>query len=235
MSGSLLMSSPGRSWVRVLDIERDDQWHETDVGLILQAAGYPLSRGRFMVFDEDGAPYLLDGIAARAAPARALPTAALNTAVGTVRLALNSGIGKKMQLTWRLTDGAPQSLDYLGASLVVVSTWTRPCVVCTQQLALLSDVTVGSRVEIIAIGVDETEATALEVAKDYRRLRPLVGSSALMKDLSAQVVPQTFILDSDHVLRQVIVGQLTWDALVRALTAASKSRLALRDGDVALS
>jgi hypothetical protein len=140
-----------------------------------------------------------------------------------------------MQLTWRLPDGAPQSLDYLGASLVVVSTWTRPCVVCTQQLALLSDVTVGSRVEIIAIGVDETETSALEVAKDYRRLRPLVADSSVMKDMSAQVVPQTFILDSDHVLRQIIVGQLSWDVLVRALTAASKSRLALRDGDVALS
>jgi hypothetical protein len=235
VSGGLLMSSPGRSWVRVLDIERDDRWHEADVGRILQAAGYALSRGRFLVFDEDGAPYVLDGRAARAAPARVLPAAAPNTVVGTVRIAQNAGVGKKMQLAWRLADGAPQSLDYFGASLVVVSTWTRPCVVCTQQLALLSDVTVGSRVEIIALGVDETEASALEVAKDHRRLRTLVGSSSVLKDMSAQVVPQTFILDSDHVLRQVIVGQLSWDVLVRALTAASKSRLALRDGDVALS
>jgi hypothetical protein len=188
-----------------------------------------------MVFDEDGAPYLLDGTAARAAPARALPTVALNATVGTVRVAQNAALGRKMQLTWRLTDGAPQSLDYLGASLVVISTWTRPCVLCTQQLALLSDVTVGTRVEIIALGVDETEASALEVAKDYRRLRPLVGSSDVLKDLSPGLLPRTFILDSDHVVRQVIFGPLTWDALVRALTAASKSRLALRDGDVALS
>ncbi|MDP9251943.1 MAG: hypothetical protein M3O80_02965 [Chloroflexota bacterium] len=235
MSAGLLMSSPGRSWVRVLDIDHDDSWHEAEVGRILQAAGYALSRGRFMVFDEDGAPYLLDGQAARAAPARPLPAAALNTAVGTVRVAQNAGLGKKMQLTWRLSDGAPQSLDYFGASLVVVSTWTRPCVVCTQQLALLSDVTVGSRVEIIALGVDETEASALEVAKDYRRLRPLVGSTSVLKDISPGLLPQTFILDSDHIVRQVIFGPLTWDALVRALTAASKSRLALRDGDVALS
>ena len=120
-------------------------------------------------------------------------------------------------------------------TLVVVSTWNRPCVVCTQQLALISDVTVGSRVEIVAIGVDETEASALDVAKDYRRLRPLVGSSSVLKDISPDLLPQTFVLDSDHVVRQVIFGPLTWDVLVRALTAASKSRLALRDGDVALS
>jgi hypothetical protein len=99
----------------------------------------------------------------------------------------------------------------------------------------MSDVTVGSRVEIIAIGVDETEASALDAAKDSRRLRPLIGSSSVLKDISPGLLPQTFVLDSDHVVRQVIFGPLTWDVLVRALTAASKSRLALRDGDVALS
>ena len=236
MSSTILMSSPGRTWVRVLDIDHDDQWHETDVGRLLQAAGYALSRGRFLVFDEDGAPYVLDGMAARAARARAQGAAnSLNKAVGTVRVARNATLGRKMELAWRMSDGAPQSLDYFGASLVVVSTWTRPCVVCTQQLALLSDVTISSRVEIIALGVDETEASALDVAKDYRRLRPLVGSASVLKDISPGLLPQTFILDSDHIVRQVIFGPLTWDALVRALTAASKSRLALRDGDVALS
>jgi hypothetical protein len=236
MSARTLMSSPGRSWVRVLDIDRDDQWHETDVGRILQAAGYALSRGRFLVFDEDGAPYVLDGAAARAAPARPTPAAnSLNAVAGTVRAARNAVVGKKMELVWRMPDGAPQSLDYLGASLVVVSLWTRPCVVCTQQLGLVSDVTIGTRVEIIAIGVDESEASALEVAKDYRRLRPLVGDRTVLKDMSPGLLPQTFVLDSDHVVRQVFFGPLSWDGLVRALTAASKSRLALRDGDVALS
>jgi hypothetical protein len=236
MSGAILMFSPGRTWVRVLDIDHDDHWHETDVGQLLQAAGYALSGGRFLVFDEDGAPYLLDGVAARAAPARTVQSgASLNATVGTIQAARNASVGQKMQLVWRLPDGAPQSLDYFGASLVVVSTWTRPCVVCTQQLALLSDVTVGSRVEIIALGVDETESSALEVAKDHRRLRPLVGTSTVLKDLTPSHLPQTFVLDSDHIVRQVIFGPLTWDALVRALTAASKSRLALRDGDVALS
>jgi hypothetical protein len=236
MSGAILMSSPGRTWVRVLDIDHDDRWHETDVGRLLQASGYALSRGRFLVFDEDGAPYVLDGISARAAPARVQAVAdSLNSAVGTVRVARNAAVGRKMELAWRMTDGAPQSLDYLGGRLVVVSTWTRSCVVCTQQLALLSDVTVGSRVEIIALGVDETEASALDVARDHRRLRPLVGSAAVLNDLSPGHLPQTFVLDSDHIVRQVIFGPLTWDGLVRALTAASKSRLALRDGDVALS
>ena len=236
MSGTILMSSPGRTWIRVLDIDHDDHWHETDVGRLLQAAGYALSRSRFLVFDEDGAPYVLDGVAARAAPARTVPSAASpNATVGTIQAARNAAVGQKMQLTWRLPDGAPQSLDYFGGTLVVVSTWKRPCVVCTQQLALISDVTVGSRVEIIAIGVDETEASALDAAKDYRRLRPLVGTSSALKDISPGLLPQTFVLDSDHVVRQVIFGPLTWDVLVRALTAASKSRLALRDGDVALS
>lgn len=238
MSAGLLMSSPGRSWVRILDMDHDVQWHETAVGRILQAAGYALSRGRFLVFDEDGAPYVLDGNAARAAPARAVPASdSPNAAAGTVRVARNAALGRRMELSWRMNDGAPQSLDYFGSSLVVVATWTRACVVCTQQLALLTDVTIGarSRVEIIAIGVDETEASALEVAKDYRRLRPLVGSSTVLKDISPGLLPQVFVLDSDHVVRQVIFGPLTWDALVRALTAASKSRLALRDGDVALS
>ncbi|HEY6203268.1 MAG TPA: hypothetical protein VI056_09505 [Candidatus Limnocylindria bacterium] len=236
MSGAILVATPGRTWVRVLDIEHDDEWHEADVGRLLQTAGYALSRGRFLVFDEDGTPYVLDGIAARAAPARPQVTAtSVNTAVGTIRVARNASVGRKMELAWRMKDGAPQSLDYLGASLVLVSTWTRPCVVCTQQLALLSDVTVGSRIEIIAIGVDETEASALDVAKDYRRLRPLIGSTSVLKDISPGLLPQTFVLDSDHIVRQVIFGPVTWDDLVRALTAASKSRLALRDGDVALS
>jgi hypothetical protein len=236
MSAGTLMSSPGRSWVRVLDIAHDDKWHETEVGRILQAAGYALSRGRFLVFDDDGAPYLLDGVAARAAPARTLaPGDSPNAVAGTVREARNAVVGKTMVLAWRLTDGTPQSLDYFGGSLVLVSTWTRPCIVCTQQLALLSDVTIRSRVEIIALGVDETEGSALEVAKDYRRLRSLVGSRDVLKDLSPGLLPQTFVLDSDHVVRQVFFGPISWDALVRALTAASKSRLALRDGDVALS
>jgi len=152
-----------------------------------------------------------------------------------VQEARNAAVGKKMILTWRMTDGAPQSLDYFGGSLVVVSTWTRSCVMCTQQLGLISDVAVGRRFEIIAVGVDETEASALEVAKDYRRVRPLVGSRAVLQDISPGLMPQTFILDSDHIVRQVVHGPLTWDGLVRALTAASKSRLALRDGDVALS
>lgn len=228
MSAGTLMLSPGRSWVRVLDIAHDDTWHETDVGRILQSAGYTLSRGRFLVFDEDGAPYVLDGVAARAAPARTAPSDSPNAVAGTVRTARNAVVGRTMVLEWRLTDGTPQSLDYFGGSLVVVSLWTKPCIVCTQQLALLSDVTVAnrSRVEIIAVGVDETEASALEVAKDYRRLRPLVGSRDALKDISPGLLPQTFILDSDRVVRQVIFGPLSWDALVRALTAASKSRLA---------
>jgi hypothetical protein len=238
LSAGMLMTSPGRSWVRILDIQRDDRWYETDVGRILQPAGYPLSRGRFLVFDDDGAPYLLDGVAARAAPARTpAPADSPNAVAGTIRTARNAVVGQKMVLAWRLTDGTPQTLEYFGGSLVVVSLWTRPCIVCTQQLALLSDVTSGnrSRVEIIAVGVDETEASALEVAKEHRRLRPLIGSRDVLKDLSPGLLPQTFILDSDHVVRQVFFGPYSWDALVRALTAASKSRLALRDGDVALS
>ena len=236
MSAKILMSSPGRSWVRVLDIDSDDQWHEAEVGKILQAAGYALARGRFLVFDEEGAPYVLDGVAARAAPARAVATnSSPNAATGTVRVARNGVVGRKMELAWRMTDGAPQSLDYFAGSLVVVTTWTRVCVVCTQQLGLLSDVAIGKRLEIIAVGVDESEASALEVTKDHRRVRPLVGSRAVLSDIGVDVIPQTFILDSDHIVRQVITGPLSWDGLMRALTAASKSRLALRDGDVALS
>lgn len=236
MSARTLLSSPGRTWVRVLDIDHDAQWHDTDVGRILQTAGYSLSRGRFLVFDEEGAPYVLDGVSARAAPARALSAASSpNAAIGTVRVARNGTLGRKMELAWRMPDGAPQSLDYFGGSLVVITLWKRACVVCTQQLGLLSDVTVGRRVEIIAIGIDETEASALDAAKDFRRLRPLVGSSDVLKDIGANLLPQTWILDSDHVVRQMIFGTLTWDALVRALTAASKSRLALRDRDVTLS
>ena len=236
VSGRIVLTSPHRTWVRVFDLDRDAEWHDTEVGRVLNETGYALARGRFLVFDEDGAPYVLDGVAARAAPARTVPSAASpNATVGTIQAARNATVGQKMQLSWRLPDGAPQSLDYFGGTLVVVSTWNRPCVVCTQQLALISDVTVGSRVEIVAIGVDETEASALDVAKDYRRLRPLVGSTSVLKDISPGLLPQTFVLDSDHVVRQVIFGPLTWDVLVRALTAASKSRLALRDGDVALS
>jgi hypothetical protein len=236
VSGRIVMTSPHRTWVRVFDLDRDAEWHDTEVGRILNETGYALARGRFLVFDEDGAPFVLDGVAARAAPARTVPSAASpNATVGTIQAARNATVGQKMQLAWRLPDGAPQSLDYFGGTLVVVSTWKRACVVCTQQLALMSDVTVGSRVEIVAIGVDETEASALDAAKDYRRLRPLVGSTDVLKDISPGLLPQTFVLDSDHVVRQVIFGPLTWDVLVRALTAASKSRLALRDGDVALS
>jgi hypothetical protein len=236
MSARIVMASPGRTWVRTFDLDRDDRWHETDVGRILQTTAYALSRGRFLVFDEDGAPYLLDGAAARAAPSRAVvDTTNPNAAAGTVRVARNGVVGSKMELTWRMADGSPQSLDYFGGSLVVVTLWTRSCIVCTQQLGLLSDVASGSRVEIIAIGVDETAASALDVAKDYRRLRPLVATSDVLKDVGPNVIPQTFVLDSDHVVRQVITGVLTWDALVRALVAASKARLALRDRDVALS
>jgi hypothetical protein len=236
VSGRIVLTSPHRTWVRVFDLDRDAEWHDTEVGRVLNETGYALARGRFLVFDDDGAPYVLDGVAARAAPARTAPSAASpNATVGTIQTARNATVGQKMQLAWRLPDGAPQSLDYFGGTLAVISTWTRPCVVCTQQLALISDVTVGSRVEIIAIGVDETEASALDVAKDLRRLRPLVGSTTVLKDISPGLLPQTFILDSDHVVRQVFFGPVTWDALVRALTAASKSRLALRDGDVALS
>ena len=236
MSAGMLIASPGRTWIRVLDIDRDDQWHDTDVGRILQTAGYALSHGRFLLFDEDGVPYVLDGVSARAAPARVVVAAsAPNMATGTVRVARNGTLGKKMELAWRMSDGAPQSLDYFGGSLVVITLWKRACVVCTQQLGLMSDATIGARVEIIAIGIDETEASALDAAKDFRRLRPLVGSSDVLKDIGANLLPQTWVLDSDHVVRQVIFGTLTWDALVRALTAASKSRLAFRDRDVALS
>ena len=236
MSAKILMSSLGRTWVRVLDIDRDDQWHEADVGQILQASGYSLSGGRFLVFDPDGAPYVLNGVSARAAPPRAVAASdSPNAIAGSVQEARNAAVGKKMILTWRMTDGAPRSLDYFGGSLVVVSTWTRSCVMCTQQLGLISDVAIGRRFEIIAVGVDESEASALEVMKDYRRVRPLVGSRAVLQDISPGLMPQTFILDSDHIVRQVIHGPLTWDGLVRALTAASKSRLALRDRDVALS
>jgi hypothetical protein len=111
--------------------------------------------------------------------------------------------------------------------MVVVSLWTRACVMCTQQLGLISDVTAPSpRIEIIAIGVDEPHDSALDAAKDFPRLRPLVGTRTALQEVGVDVLPQTFILDSDHIVRSVIVGPLTWDGLVRALTAASKSRLA---------
>jgi hypothetical protein len=227
MSARIVLESPGRTWVRLFAVDRDDRWHETDVGRILQTVGYALSRGRFLVFDEDGAPLVLDGAAARAAPARAALANETNAVVGTVRDARNAAVGKKMVLTWQMPDGAPQSLDYSAGRLVVVSLWTRVCIVCTQQLGLLSDVTVlNPRVEIIAIGVDESEPSALDAAKDHRRLRPLVGSRDTLNDIGVDQLPQTFVLDSDHIVRSVIVGPLSWDALVRALTAASKSRLA---------
>ena len=236
MSARIVLESPGRTWVRLFDVDRDDRWHEAEVGTVLQTVGYALSRGRFLVFDVEGAPYALDGIAARAAPARvAAASKDPNGIAGTVQSARNAIVGKKMDLVWRMPDGAPQSLDYYAGSLVVVSFWTRACVTCTQQLGLIADVAVGRRLELIAVGVDESEASALEVAKDYRRLRPLVGSRAALKDIGVDLLPQTFILDSDHVVREVFVGPLSWDGLMRALTAASKSRLALRDRDVALS
>jgi peroxiredoxin len=238
MSGKLLMSSPGRTWVRLLDIDRDDRWHEAEVGVLLQTFGYALSRGRFLVFDEEGAPYVLDGAAARAAPSRTLPDATSpNATVGTIREARGASVGSKMHLAWRMPDGAPGSLDYFAGSLVVITPWTRSCSVCTEQLGILSDVANGtrSRVEIFGIGIDESEASALDAAKDYRRLRPLIASSAALKELGLGVVPETFVLDSDHIVRSRIVGPLSWEALVRALSAASKSRLAFRDGDVALS
>lgn len=236
-SARTLMSSPGRTWVRVLDVDRDVEWHATEVGRVLRTEGYALSRARFLVFDEDGAPYVLDGAAARAAPARPALSATVNAVAGTVRVARNAVVGRKMELVWRMPDGAPQSLEYLGASLVVVALWKRACAVCTQGLGVISDVANGTRtrIEIIAVGVDETESAAVEVARDYRQLRPLVGSRTVLMDLAPDLLPQTIILDSDHVVREVIVGELTWEALVRALTAASKSRLALRDRDVALS
>lgn len=227
MSARIVLESPGRTWVRLFAVDRDDRWHETDVGRVLQTVGYALSRGRFLVFDQDGAPLVLDGGAARAAPARAALATETNAVVGSVRSARNAAVGKKMVLTWQMPDGAPQSLDYVAGRLVVVSLWTRACIVCTQQLGLLSDVTVlNPRLEIIAIGVDESEPSALEAAKDHRRLRPLVGSRDALKDIAVDPLPQTFVLDSDHIVRSVIVGPLTWDGLVRALTAASKSRLA---------
>ena len=228
MSARLVLDSPGRTWVRLFDVDRDSRWHETEVGRVLQTVGYALSRGRFLVFDEDGTPYILDAVAARAAPARAFASPDQKNAIaGTVRTARNAVVGKKMQLAWQLPDGAPQSLDHLAGRLVVVSLWTRSCVVCVQQLGLLSDVTVlNPRVEIIALGVDESEPSALEAAKDFSRLRPLIGTRDALQEIGVDTLPQTFVLDSDHIVRSVIVGPLSWDALVRALTAASKSRLA---------
>jgi len=40
------------------------------------------------------------------------------------------------------------------------------------------------------VGVDETEASALEVAKDFRRLRPLIGSRDTLKDLRLAFFPR---------------------------------------------
>ena len=83
----------------------------------------------------------------------------------------------------------------------------------------------------------ELTITLAAPSSDPASARPtrIVGSSDVLRDIGANLLPQTWVLDSDHVVRQVIFGTLTWDALVRALTAASKSRLALGDRDVALS
>ena len=118
------MSSPGRSWVRVLDIDSDDKWHEAEVGQILQAAGYALSRRPVPRLRRRWR-------AVRARRRRGASRARARDRRVAIRLtrsparcsaARNAAVGKKMVLTWRMTDGAPQSLDYFGGSL----SWSRP-------------------------------------------------------------------------------------------------------------
>ena len=43
------------------------------------------------------------------------------SSAGTVSAARNAAVGKKMVLTWRMTDGAPRSLDYFAGSLIVTA------------------------------------------------------------------------------------------------------------------
>lgn len=113
--------------------------------------------------------------------------------------------------------GRDFDLAMLRGRVVVVNfwaSWCTPCIAEMPSIQRLADALAGSRASVIGVNVGEGELRAKAVSERLGIRFPVLidKDSAAFERWGAQVLPTTYVLDGEGVVRFLGLGPLEWDS-----------------------
>ena len=113
--------------------------------------------------------------------------------------------------------GRDFDLAMLRGRVVVVNfwaSWCTPCIAEMPSIQRLADALAGSRVSVIGVNVGEGELRAKAVSERLGIRFPVLidTDSAAFGRWGAKVLPATYVLDEEGVVRYLGLGPLEWDS-----------------------
>lgn len=114
-------------------------------------------------------------------------------------------------LVWTTEDGSRGSVADAAGGVIVLHFWATWCPPCVTELPGLIDLGRDDAVRVIAVALDEDWA---EVRKFFSgRIPPGVvraSPSAVKQAYGVSVLPETWVIDADGLLRMRIAGERDW-------------------------
>lgn len=103
------------------------------------------------------------------------------------------------------------SLHQLEGKPIILNFWASYCAPCIQEMPSLTELQqrMGSRITVLAVSVDETEAPYRNFLRDHNiHLLTVWDPEKKSSELYGTVMyPETYIIDSSGMVRRKIVGQ----------------------------
>jgi thiol-disulfide isomerase/thioredoxin len=125
-------------------------------------------------------------------------------------------------LVWTAADGSSGSLVDARGKVIVLHFWATWCPPCVSELPGLLELGHDEAVRVIAVTLDDDWAEVREFFAG--RIPPEVvraSSSAVKQAYGVSVLPETWVIDADGLLRMRIAGERDW--------RGEEARSAIRD------
>jgi thiol-disulfide isomerase/thioredoxin len=114
-------------------------------------------------------------------------------------------------LAWTTADGSDGHLADVRGTVVVLHFWATWCPPCVNELPGLLELGHDDAVRVIAVSLDDDWAEVREFFAG--RIPPGVvraSSSAVKQAYGVSVLPETWVIDADGLLRMRIAGERDW-------------------------
>lgn len=115
-------------------------------------------------------------------------------------------------------DGRARTLDALRGKVVLVNfwaSWCTPCIAEMPSIQRLAEAMRGKPFAVVGVNVAESEARVRAIAKRLGIAFPVLldNDSAVFNRWGATVLPTTYLLDGEGVVRYLGRGPLEWDGI----------------------